>query len=59
MNREVILYVVLFIIGAVSAFVNGWAFLLEPNNTRSLLFTALGLLIMVAAVVNVRRRMKP
>lgn len=54
MNTKRILYIGLILIGAVSAFLNGWVFLLN-GEIRSLLFAGLGILIVIAGIVNLRR----
>lgn len=57
-NREIIAYVILFILGFISAFLNGWVYLLE-RTTQPLLLTGMGVLMMIAGLINVRRRLKP
>jgi hypothetical protein len=54
MNGKIILYVLLIIIGAVCTLLSGWVYLLE-FHTRSLLFALLGILAVVAGIVNIRR----
>jgi hypothetical protein len=53
-SSKLILYIGLTLIGAVCAFLNGWVFLLD-SELQPLLLTGVGILIMIAGVVNIRR----
>lgn len=61
-NGRIILFVVMGILGAFSALTNLWLLLLVGTDgvegTRPLLFTGLGILIVVAAVLQIRRELK-
>jgi uncharacterized membrane protein len=54
-NSKRIGYIALIVIGIVCAFLNGWVFLLEREG-RSLLFVFMGIFIVIAGVVNLRRQ---
>ncbi len=56
-NRKVLLYGFLVVIGFVDAFLNGWVYLLG-RETRPLLLAGMGVLIMIAGAVNIRRELK-
>jgi hypothetical protein len=45
----------LIVIGIVCAFLNGWVFLLEREG-RFLLFALMGIFIVIAGIVNLRRQ---
>lgn len=54
MNRRMLPYIVLIILGAGSAAINLWLYLLE-RETQPLLFVGVGLLIAFAGVLSIRR----
>jgi hypothetical protein len=53
-NSKRIGYITLILIGIVSTFLNAWVFLLEREG-RFLLFALVGVLVVVAGVVSIRR----
>ncbi len=55
MNPKRISYIALIVIGLISTFFNGWVFLLEREG-RPFLFALMGILIIIAGVVNLRRQ---
>jgi hypothetical protein len=54
-NSKRIGYIALVVIGIVCAFLNAWVFLLEREG-RSLLFALMGIFIVIAGIVNLRRQ---
>lgn len=54
MNSRMIGYILLIVLGAVCAILSGWVYLLEPE-LRFLMFTLLGVLVMVAGFVRIVR----
>ena len=55
MNSKRIGYIGLIVIGIVCAFLNGWVFLLGREG-RFLLFALMGILVIIAGVVRLRRQ---
>jgi multidrug transporter EmrE-like cation transporter len=55
MNAKRIGYIALIVIGIVCTFLNGWVFLLEREG-RFLLFALMGILVIIAGVVRLRRQ---
>jgi hypothetical protein len=55
MNSKRIGYIILIVIGILCFFFNGWVFLLEREG-RFLLFTLMGILVIIAGSVNLRRQ---
>jgi hypothetical protein len=54
MNSKRIGYIALIVIGIVCTFLNGWVFLLEREG-RFLLFAFMGILVIIAGAVRLRR----
>lgn len=55
MNSKKLGYIALIVIGILCFFFNGWVFLLEREG-RSFLFALMGILVIIAGVVNLRRQ---
>lgn len=57
MNRQRLLWGLLIVIGLVDALVNLWVYLLQ-RQTMPLLQAAVGVLIMIAGIVRLRRELQ-
>lgn len=57
MNRKRLLYGLMIAVGLVDAVLNLWVYLLN-RQTMPLLQVAVGVLIMIAGIVNLRRELK-
>lgn len=57
MNSRIAGYILLIVLGAVCTILSGWVYLLEAEF-RYLLFTLLGVLVMIAGIVRLVRERK-